>query len=138
MTNTPKPLPVKDVKKKHTQKKPRGTKGGRKPLRKEEKAETLYTSLPRWLLEAFKKLVPRGIDRSKLIITWVRAYVAVGGETDRLLAQSSTALKLMAYLEATDAPEELRDELESLIVQRDSDEIKIAEGVAQVGESFIV
>lgn len=121
-----------------TKKRPRGRSGGRVPLPKEEKAETLYTSLPRWLLEAFKKLVPRGIDRSKLIISWVRAYTIANGESDRLLAQSPLAAELMAYLEATDAPEHLRDRLESLIVQRVSDEVKIAEGVVQVGESFIV
>ena len=119
-------------------KKPRGRNGGRVPLPEEEKAETFYVSLPRWLLEAFKKLVPRGIDRSKLIINWVRTYTIAGGESDRLLAQSPLAAELMAYLEATDAPEHLRDRLESLIVQRASDEIKIAEGVVQVGDSLII
>lgn len=48
---------------------------------------------------------------------------------DRLLAQSPLAAELLTYLEATDAPEELRDRLESLMVQRASDEVKIATGV---------
>ena len=104
----------------------------------EEKAETFYVSLPRWLLEAFKKLVPRGIDRSKLIINWVRTYTIAGGETDRLLMQSSVAVEVLAYLESTDAPQELIDKVESAIVARVFDDAKIAEGVSQVGESFIV
>jgi hypothetical protein len=74
----------------------------------------------------------------KQIEQWVRAYPMARGETDRLLAQSPLAAELLAYLETTDAPEQLRDQLESLIVQRASDEVKIAEGVTQVGESFVV
>lgn len=134
MVKSLKPTASKDS----TEKKPRGRSGGRVPLPEEQKAETLYTSLPRWLLEAFKQLVPRGIDRSKLIIGWVRAYVVAGGESDRLLAQSPLAVELLNYLEATDAPEELRDKLESLMVARASDEVKIAEGIVQVGDSYVV
>lgn len=119
-------------------KKPRGRNGGRVALPPEEKRVQNPIYLPRWLHEAFKVLVPVGADRSNLIVAWVRAYVISGGETDRLLAQSPTAAKLLAYLEATDAPEDLREELESLIVQRASDEMKIADGVIQVGESLIV
>lgn len=104
----------------------------------EEKAETFYVSLPRWLLIAFKKLVPRGIDRSKLIIGWVRAYVVAGGESDRLLAQSSVVGDILSYLEATEAPQELIDKLESVIVVRLSDEVKIAEGTVKVGDSYIL
>lgn len=74
----------------------------------------------------------------KQIEEWVRAYPMARGETDRLLAQSPLAAELLAYLEATDAPEHLRDQLESLIVQRASDEVKITEGVTQVGESFVI
>jgi hypothetical protein len=74
----------------------------------------------------------------KQIEQWVRAYPMARGETDRLLAQSPVAGKLLSYLEATDGPQELIDELESLIVARDSDEVKIAEGVVQVGDSLIV
>lgn len=104
----------------------------------DEKAETFYVSLPRWLLAAFKALVPRGIDRSKLIISWVRAYTIAGGESDRLLMQSSVAVEVLGYLEATNAPQELIDKVESAIVARVFDDVKIAEGVTQVGESFIV
>jgi hypothetical protein len=43
---------------------------------------------------------------------------------------------LLDYLEATDAPEELRDKLESLMAARDSDEVRIAEGVVRVGDSY--
>lgn len=66
---------------------------------------------------------------SKQVVDLVRAYTIARGETDRLLARSSTAVKLVAYLEATNAPEELRKELESLIVPRASDEGKFADGV---------
>lgn len=117
----------------------RGKSGGRKPVYSETTKPTqanLY--LPAGELDAFCELVPATADRNKLVTQWVRGYLTANGETDRLLAQSPTALKLLAYLEATDAPEELRDELESLIVQRASDEVKIAEGVVQVGGSFIV
>ena len=72
------------------------------------------------------------------VVTWIRAYPMARGESDRLLAQSPLAAELLTYLEATDAPEHLRDRLESLIVQRASDEIKIAEGVVQVGDSLII
>jgi len=74
----------------------------------------------------------------KQIEDWVRAYPIARGETDRLLAQSPLATELLTYLEATDAPEHLRDRLESLIMQRASDEVKIADGVTQVGESSVV
>lgn len=64
----------------------------------------------------------------KQIEAWVRAYTIAHSGTDTLLAQFPTALKLMAYLKATNAPDELRKELESLIVQRASDEVKLANG----------
>jgi hypothetical protein len=44
----------------------------------------------------------------------------------------------MAYLEATDAPQYLIDELESLMVARDSDEAKIEKGTICVGDSYIL
>lgn len=118
---------------------PRGRNGGRPPkytANNQPVQTNLY--IPASDFENFCELVPETAARNELATGWVRGYVTARGETDRLLAQSPTALKLLACLEATDAPEELRDELESLIVRRDSDEVKIAEGVAQVGESFIV
>lgn len=132
MTKPTKPLASKE------RKKPRGRNGGRAALTDDEKREQANFYLPRWLLAAFKKLIPAAADRTNLLTSWVRAYVIAGGESDRLLAQSPLAAELLAYLEATDAPEHLRDQLESLILQRASDEIKIAEGVVQVGDSLIV
>lgn len=118
----------------------RGKSGGRKPVYSERSKPTqanLY--LPAGEFEAFCELVPATADRNKLVTQWVRAYTIANGETDRLLAQSPTALKLLAYLDATDAPEELRDELESLIVQRVSDEDKLATGVIKTkGGAYIV
>ncbi|MEG4419374.1 hypothetical protein QUA70_12295 [Microcoleus sp. LAD1_D5] len=119
-------------------KKPRGRNGGRTALPDDEKREQANFYLPRWLLEAFKKLIPAAADRSNLILVWVRTYVINNGESDRLLAQSSLVTKILNYLEATDAPQELIDELESVIVARASDEVKIAEGVTRVGDSFVV
>ena len=117
----------------------RGKSGGRKPVYSEKnKPAQANLYLPAGDLDNFCELVPATADRNKLVTQWVRAYTIAKGDTDRLLAQSPLAAELIAYLEATDAPEELRDRLESLIVQRASDEVKIAEGVAQVGESFII
>ena len=117
----------------------RGKSGGRKPIHSEKSKPTqanLY--LPAGELEDFCELVPATSDRNKLVRQWVRAYTIAGGESDRLLAQSPLSAELLSYLETTDAPEELRDKLESLIMARASDEVKIAEGVIQVGESFLV
>jgi hypothetical protein len=74
-------------------------------------------------------LIPVAADRSNLILSWVRAYTVAGGEGDRLLVQSPLATELLTYLEVTGAPEDLRDRLESLIVQRVSDEAKLEQGV---------
>lgn len=113
-------------------KRPRGRHGGRTSLPPGEKRELAQFYLPRWLLEAFKELIPVAGDRSNLILSWVRAYVVANGESDRLLAQSSVAGEILNYLEAVDAPQELIDKLESVIVVRLCDEVKIAEGVVQV------
>lgn len=119
-------------------KKPRGLNGGRVALPEDEKRVQSPLYLSRWLLEAFKKLVPEAKDRSNLIVGWVRAYVIAGGESDRLLMQSSVAIEVLHHLESTDAPQELIDKVESAIVARVFDDAKIGEGVSQVGESFIV
>lgn len=119
-------------------KKPRGRNGGRISLSPEEKRELAQFYLPRWLLEAFKELMPVAADRSNLIFRWVRTYVVANGESDRLLAQSSVAGEILSYLEASQAPQELIDKLESVIVARLSDEVKITEGVVQVGDSYIL
>lgn len=111
MTKSLKPAASKESKK------PRGRNGGRISLSPEEKRELAQFYLPRWLLEAFKELMPVAADRSNLILSWVRAYVVANGESDRLLAQSSVAGEILSYLEAADAPQELIDKLESLKVQ---------------------
>lgn len=112
-------------------KKPRGRKGGRIPLSSEEKRVLAYFYLPRWLLKAFKELIPIAADRSNLVVGWVRTYTNTGGKTDCLLSQSSLAAELLAYLEATDAPEQLQIRLKSLIVQQASDEDRLATRVAK-------
>lgn len=122
-------------------KKPRGLKGGRKPLPQDEKKEIAQIHLPRWLLVAFKKLVPVGRDRSNLILSWVRVYVVANGESDRLLAQSPLSLRLLNCLEAIDTPESenLAEELLSLIVARESDEAKLEEGAIKLkGDGYII
>jgi hypothetical protein len=113
------------------------TGAGRKPLPTHQKKEQFNVSLPPGDAIALKILIPSATERNELIKKWVRAYVINHGESDRLLAQSPLAAELLTYLEATDAPEHLRDRLESLIVQRDSDEVKIGEGVTKVGTSYI-
>ena len=102
---------------------------GRKPMPASEKPINIDGYVATEIIEGFRKLVPAAADRNRLYTQWMRAYVVAGGESDRLLAQSPLAAKLLTYLEATDAPEELRDRLESLIMQRASDEVKIAAGV---------
>lgn len=87
-----------------------------------------------WLLKEFTTLVPEPAYRNRLITQWIRAYITSNGESDRLLAQSPTILKNIAYLEATDAPQDLIDENYSLLVERASDEIKCE----QEGGAFIL
>lgn len=70
------------------------------------------------MVEDLQNLVPEPSERNRLITSWGRAYLINNGESDRLLAQSSVAAELAAYLEATDAPQDLRDKLESLVVAR--------------------
>lgn len=123
------------------EKKPRGgsrTGAGRKPLPTHQKKEQFNVTLPPGDAIALKILIPSATERNELIKKWVRAYVINHGESDRLLAQSPLAAELLTYLEATDAPEHLRDRLESLIVQRISDEVKIAEGVIKTKDGAYI
>jgi hypothetical protein len=114
-------------------------KGARRPeLPKQLKREKQIISFRAGDFAYFVAVAGSVEAAKKQIEQWVRAYPMARGETDRLLAQSPLAAELLTYLEATDAPEHLRDRLESLIVQRASDEVKIAEGVVQVGDSLIV
>ena len=111
---------------------------GKKKIDENEKSIRATFQVKNGVWKYFCSLVADPAERHRLIQSWIRIYMIAGGESDRLLAQSPLAAELLAYLEATDAPEQLRDRLESLIVQRASDEIKIAEGVVQVADSLIV
>jgi hypothetical protein len=113
--------------------KPRGRKGGRKPLPPGERSVQANIYLPAELNDDLQNLVPLASDRNKLFTSWARAYLVANGESNRLLAQSPTAIKLLNYLEQINAPLELRDELESLIVQRDFEERKAEAGTAPDG-----
>jgi hypothetical protein len=118
----------------------RGKSGGRKKIHsREDKPTQANLYLPAAELEAFCRLVPAAADRNKLVTGWVRAYTIADGESDRLLAQSPLSAKLATYLEATDAPQELQDELESLMVARASDEVRVSESVTVAkGGSYVV
>lgn len=83
--------------------------------------------------EAFCSLVPTAKERNELVTKWIRAYTIAGGESDRLLAQSSLALKLIAHLESSSL---LSQELEGLVINREQEEL-VAEGAIKVGESWI-
>jgi hypothetical protein len=118
--------------------KPRGRNGGRRAtVSEDDRKEQANVKLPRWLNKALRNLVPVATDRNNLFAAWARAYVVANGESDRLLAQSSVAGELLNYLEASDAPLELINKLESVIVTRDSDEVRLEQGV-KVGDSYIV
>ena len=102
---------------------PRGRNGGRKPkLSANRKPTQANFYVPAEELAAFCELVPITADRNQLISKWVRAYTISNGESDRLFAQSPALLKIIAYLEAQpELPEDLLDECQSLLVNRDSD-----------------
>jgi hypothetical protein len=105
-------------------------KGARRPeLPKRLKREKQVISFQAGDFADFVAVMGSLTAAKKQIEQWVRAYPMVRGEADRLLGQSPLAAELLAYLEATDAPENLRDWVESLIVQRGSDEVKAANRV---------
>jgi hypothetical protein len=112
-------------------KKPRGRNGGRIPLPPEKKRVLAYFYIPRWLLEAFKALIPVAVDRSNLISIWVQAYIAANSRSDNLLVQSALATELLTYLETTNAPKHLSDRLKYLIVQQRLKEREFADEVAK-------
>lgn len=95
--------------------KPRGRSGGRNPLPENQKKEQICAYLPVGDVLALKMLVPVAAARNLLFKSWVQAYVISNGESDLLLARAPLSAKLAAYLEETNAPQELRDELESLV-----------------------
>lgn len=75
----------------------------------------------------------------KQVADWIRCYPMARGETDRLLAQAPITGRLLNFLEGLGTPdsEALAEELFGLIVNRDSDEIRIIEG-EKAGDSWIV
>lgn len=101
---------------------------GRNPMPLNKKPININGYVATEIVEEFRELVPAAADRNRLYTQWMQGYVVAGGESDRLLAQSPLATELLAYLEATDTPEDLCDRLESLIVQRASDEVRIESG----------
>lgn len=109
---------------------------GRKPMPLNKKPINIDGYVATEVVEGFRGLVPAAADRNRLYTQWMQAYVVAGGESDRLLAQSPLATELLAHLEATDAPEDLRDRLESLIVQRVSDEVRM-ESATKIGTTWI-
>lgn len=94
--------------------------GGRKSKHEDEKSVKATFQINNGIWKYFCSL-KEPAERHKLIQNWIRIYSIAGGESDRFLAQSPLAAELLAYLEATDAPDHLRDHLKSLIVQRASD-----------------
>lgn len=114
-------------------------KGARRPeLPKNLKREKQIISFQTGDFADFVAVVGSVEAAKKQIEQWVRAYPMARGQSDRLLAQSPLAAELLAYLEATNAPEELRDELESLIVQRASDENRLADGVVETRDGTYI
>lgn len=111
---------------------------GRKPIGEHNKSIRATFQINSGAWKYFCSLAPDPVVRHKLIEGWVSVYSIAGGESDRLLAQSPLAAELLAYLEATDAPEHLRDRLESLIVQRASDEDRLATGVIKTKDGAYI
>ncbi len=102
-------------------------KGARRPKLEEKLKRVKYiVSLQAGQVADFEAATGGSEAAKKQIEQWVRVYTIARGGTDRLLAQSATALKLLAYLKATNGPDELRKELESLIMQRTLDEVRVA------------
>jgi len=104
---------------------------GTKPKPEQDKKVQTNLHVSLWIWDIFLALVPKSGDRSLLIEKWIRAYV-ISGESDRLLSESPLAIEILNYLEANDAPEELVKELESLLVARASDEVRIESGVVEI------
>ena len=75
----------------------------------------------------------------KQVADWIRCYPMARSETDRLLAQASIASRLLNFLEGLGTPESeaLTEELFGLIVNRNSDEVRVLEG-EKAGDSWIV
>jgi hypothetical protein len=76
----------------------------------------------------------------KQIEQWVRAYPMARGETDRLLAQSPLVAELLTYLETQNTPEaeSLSEKLQSLVVTRELDELRVEGAIELPGGAYIV
>jgi len=91
-------------------------KGARRPeLPKRLKREKQIISFQAGDFADFVAVMGSLAAAKKQIEQWVRAYPMTCGETHRLLAKSPLAAKLLTYLKETNAPKNLRDQLESLI-----------------------
>jgi hypothetical protein len=125
------------------EKKPRGgsrTGAGRKPLPTHQKKEQFNVSLPPGDAIALKILIPSATERNELIKKWVRAYVINHGESDRLLAQSPLAAELLTYLETQSTPEaeSLAEKLQSLVVTRELDELRVEGAIELPSGAYII
>lgn len=117
---------------------PRGRNGGRKATPLNRKPTQANIQVPLEDLEAFKAIASTAAERNQLVTQWMRAYTLSGGESDRLFSQLPTIGKILGHLEATNAPDELIDEVFNLIVRHTYDEMQIDAGIARIGDSFIV
>ncbi len=114
-------------------------KGARRPKLDEKLKRVKYIiSLQAGRIADFETATGDAETAKKQIEAWVCAYTVASNETDRLLAASPTAIKLLRYLKATNAPDELREELESLIVQQVSDKVNIGDGVIKTQSGAFV
>lgn len=117
---------------------PRGRNGGRKPITPNRKPTQANIQVPLEELEAFRAIAPTATERNQLVCQWMRAYTIAGGESDRLFSQSPTIGKILGHLEATNAPDDLIDEVFTLIVRHTFDELQINTEITRIGDSFIV
>lgn len=100
---------------------------GNKPKPSQERKIQTNLCVQMWVWDIFVRLILKSRDRSILVEKWIRAY-AISKDSDLLLSQAPLAIKLLNHLEATKAPEELIEELKSLLVARASDEVRMESG----------
>lgn len=117
---------------------PRGRNGGRKATPLNRKPTQANIQVPLEDLEAFKAIASTAAERNQLVTQWMRRYTISGGESDCLFSQLPTIGKILGHLEATNAPDDLIDEVFNLIVRHTYDEMQIHAGIARIGDSFII
>ncbi len=116
-------------------------KGARRPeLPKRLKREKQVISFQAGDFAYFVAVMGSVEAAKKQIEQWVRAYPMACGETDRLLAQSPLAAELLTYLEMQSTPEaeSLADKLQSLVVVRELDELRVEGAIELPGGAYIV